>query len=56
MQEVMALPGFLAWRMAQADADTPAKTQGLQGQRRVVFVETYELKDRAALQVGRVRV
>jgi hypothetical protein len=46
----MALPGFLGWKMAQADGDTPAQTQGLQGQRRVVFVETYELKDRAALQ------
>lgn len=50
IQEVMALPGFLGWKMAQADGDTPAQTQGLEGQRRVVFVETYELKDRAALQ------
>lgn len=30
IQEVMALPGFLAWKMAQADGDTPAQTRGLQ--------------------------
>lgn len=49
MQDVMALPGFLSWKMAQAE-DVPAQTSGQDCQRRVVFVETYELADRAVLQ------
>lgn len=43
------IPGFLSWKMAQVE-DVPSQTVGEQGQRRVVFVETYELADRAALQ------
>ena len=49
IQEVMALPGFVAWNMSLSEGDA-AKTTGAQGQHRVVFVETYEVASRAALE------
>lgn len=49
IQEVMALPGFVGWRMSVSEDDA-AKTMGKQGQKRVVFVENYEVASRKALE------
>ena len=49
IQEVMALPGFVGWQMSVSE-DGEAKTTGAQGQKRVVFVEQYEVASRKALE------
>ena len=49
IQEVMALPGFVGWQMSVSEDDA-AKTTGAEGQKRVVFVETYEVASRQALE------
>lgn len=49
IQEVMALPGFVGWNIS-ASEDSIAASRGIQGQRRVVFVEQYEVESREFLE------